>query len=315
MSSPVRLLLLSGTPGADTSAVAAAACDELSRSGHVARLIRPGDPASKDAYQSMWSMLADGVGAILVSLGVASLSLDEVGTLPGLEDLATALAACEAAEEAGAHVVWDAGPGDSALRSVSSVGAALLLLERLLTPQTTARVHSQDGSPLGAVAGLQARLLAAEARLASSTVSWIVAGPTPEAQLAARRATAGLGLWEIPVEGVVEDQGSDGTQERRLADPWTHPREQMRWVVEAPEGYLLRIRLPMVDRDSLRVGRAGANLVLGIDEWRRVIRLPAALQRCVVDGADLVEGLLTVRLHPDPLAWPRRAFTEDGDLR
>ena len=314
MSSPVRLLLLSGVPGADTGSVAASAFDELTRAGQVATLIRPGDAAIEVASGSLWSLLAQGVGSILLSLGAARLSIEEVGALPVVEDLAAVLAACEATSEPGSFVLWDAGAFDSTLRSVSSIGTALLLLDRLLTPATTARGQSTDGGPLEAVADLQARLLSAEAILASSAVCWFVAGSSPASKLAVRRATAGLGLWEIPVSRVVEQQGDESSLDRRLADAWPEVREEMRWVEEAPGGYLLRIRLPMVDRDSLRVGRAGVNLVLAVDQRRRMLRLPAALQRCLIDGADLVDGLLTVRLLPNPLAWPAGASAESGGL-
>lgn len=235
-----------------------------------------------------------------------------------MEDLAAVLAACEATSEPGSFVLWDAGAFDSTLRSVSSIGTALLLLDRLLTPATTARGQSADGGPLEAVADLQARLLSAEAILASSAVCWFVAGSSPASKLAVRRATAGLGLWEIPVSRVVEQEDDESSLDRTFADAWPavreEIREEMRWVEEAPGGYLLRIRLPMVDRDSLRVGRAGANLVLAVDQRRRVLRLPAALQRCLIDGADLVDGLLTVRLLPNPLAWPAGASAESGGL-
>lgn len=82
MSSPVRLLLLSGVPGADTGSVAASSFDKLTRAGQVATLIRPGDAATEVASGSLWSLLAQGVGSILLSLGVARLSIEEVERCP-----------------------------------------------------------------------------------------------------------------------------------------------------------------------------------------------------------------------------------------
>ena len=306
MSSPVRLLLVSSTPGADTAAVAASACEELSGSGREPMLIAPGSPAIQDLYRSTWSMLAEAVGAILQGLGMASLSVDEVGTLPGLGELAFALAACKAADTSGSLVVWDAGPWESSVRSVSSIGAASHLLERLMTPTTAARVHSGGTTAMEAVAALRA----AEARLAQSAVSWVVAGPGR--QQAVKRATAALGIWEIPVAQVVDAQGADASTGRMQQEPLPTSRCQMRWVEETPDGFLLGLRLPMIEREALRVGRAGPSVIIAMDEWRRVIRLPAALQRCVVEGAGLEGGVLTIRLRPDPLAWPLRNPAETG---
>lgn len=299
MSSPVRLLLVSGSPGVDTGALGRAAVAEARAGGHAAVLVAMGEPSVADAYGSLWSDLAAGVGPILRDLGLGGIDADRLGWLPGIADLACAVAACEAAAIPEALVVWDVGTGDQALRALSSLTVAAVLLEQVLTPHTSARARQAGTGSVDAIVGLQDRILAAEAVLAESAVSWVVAS-TPEATSAARGTAAGLGLWQVPVDLIVQEGPELGQLPRDI------PRERvpMHWVDGSePDGYRLCIRLPHAQRDGLRVGRAGTSLVLAHAQIRRHLPLPPALQRCLVDGASLEDGLLVVRMQPDPAAW------------
>ena len=66
----------------------------------------------------------------------------------------------------------------------------------------------------------------------------------------------------------------------------------------------LRIR-PLARSEELQLARTGDELVLTLAGHRRVVALPSALRRCVVAGAVLTDGRLTVRFEPDPALWPR----------
>ncbi|MBF6258724.1 ArsA family ATPase [Nocardia farcinica] len=68
--------------------------------------------------------------------------------------------------------------------------------------------------------------------------------------------------------------------------------------------YALRMRLPVVDAATLRLGRVEDDLIVGADGVRRRVRLAPVLRRCTVEGAELDAGHLTVRFRPDPALWP-----------
>nr|WP_184782382.1 ArsA family ATPase [Nocardia transvalensis] len=68
--------------------------------------------------------------------------------------------------------------------------------------------------------------------------------------------------------------------------------------------FTLRLRLPVVDPATLRLGRVEDDLIVGADGVRRRMRLAPVLRRCTVDGAELDGGQLVVRFRPDPEVWP-----------
>ncbi|MFJ9429861.1 ArsA-related P-loop ATPase [Streptomyces sp. NPDC101490] len=81
------------------------------------------------------------------------------------------------------------------------------------------------------------------------------------------------------------------------------------WAVEdrrEADGVLVwHIRLPGAVKDELALVRRGDELLLTVGAFRRAVALPAALRRCTVTGAGLVDGDLRVRFTPDPGLWPR----------
>jgi arsenite-transporting ATPase len=73
----------------------------------------------------------------------------------------------------------------------------------------------------------------------------------------------------------------------------------------ADEGLLLwQLALPGADRSELELVRRGDELVVGLGAYRRILPLPSALRRCIVQGAGLAEGVLSIRFAPDPALWP-----------
>ncbi|MFI5781582.1 ArsA family ATPase [Nocardia sp. NPDC051570] len=69
--------------------------------------------------------------------------------------------------------------------------------------------------------------------------------------------------------------------------------------------FTLRMRLPVVDPATLRLGRVEDDLIVGADGVRRRLPLAPVLRRCTVDGAELDGEQLVVRFRPDPEVWPR----------
>jgi arsenite/tail-anchored protein-transporting ATPase len=76
--------------------------------------------------------------------------------------------------------------------------------------------------------------------------------------------------------------------------------------VEQGDGaFTLLLPLPLAHASDLRLQRRDDELLVAVGEHRRVLTLPSALQRCVVDGASVREGTLRVRFVPDKEVWPR----------
>ncbi len=71
------------------------------------------------------------------------------------------------------------------------------------------------------------------------------------------------------------------------------------------DGLLLTLPLPGAHAADLVLQRRGDELLVTLGEHRRVLTLPAALQRCVVERAAVREGRLAVRFVPDEEVWPR----------
>ncbi|KRE55528.1 ArsA family ATPase [Phycicoccus sp. Soil748] len=93
--------------------------------------------------------------------------------------------------------------------------------------------------------------------------------------------------------------GDEGTD---LLAPVAH--RGMR-VERTPEGFTLTLPLPLAHAKDLGLQRRDEELLVAVGEHRRVLTLPAALQRCVVDGASVRDGMLRVRFVPDEEVWPR----------
>ncbi|GAA2799721.1 ArsA family ATPase [Saccharopolyspora taberi] len=69
--------------------------------------------------------------------------------------------------------------------------------------------------------------------------------------------------------------------------------------------YTLRIALPLHDDAELDLARIADDLAVTVDGRRRLIALPAVLQRCVVTSAVAGADGLTVAFRPDPDQWMR----------
>lgn len=204
MSSPARLLLISGTPGAGATTIAEALAAALAGAGMRVRLIEDDSGTHARAQRELWPLLASGIGAFLQGRGADPLAADEVGLLPGMADLARALHVARAAAEADAEVlVWDAGCLDSLLRAATSVSATSLLLDRYLTPASLAQSSGADPGALEAVQDLQAACERAEHVLWRRSATHLVMRPTRPALARVTSAVAALAMWGCSVDRVV----------------------------------------------------------------------------------------------------------------
>ena len=73
----------------------------------------------------------------------------------------------------------------------------------------------------------------------------------------------------------------------------------------AADEFVLSVALPLADRRDIDLVRKGDEIVLTVGTHRRVLALPSALRRCIVDGAGFRDGRLRVRFRPDPDVWMR----------
>ena len=67
----------------------------------------------------------------------------------------------------------------------------------------------------------------------------------------------------------------------------------------ADSTYALRLYLPVADVSSLRLARAEDDVIIGVDGFRRRLRLASVLRRCAVVGAELDGEYLIVRFRPE----------------
>lgn len=75
-------------------------------------------------------------------------------------------------------------------------------------------------------------------------------------------------------------------------------------VRRSETGYVLSLPLPLVAAPQVDLKRRGGELLIVVGDHRRVLSLPAVLQRCVVRGARVRHGTLRVSFEPDPDVWP-----------
>lgn len=120
-------------------------------------------------------------------------------------------------------------------------------------------------------------------------------------------ALAGLADQMVPVVGG-ERGAVDGDAYRggplHLLDPVRHRGPAVR---RSGNGYVLSLPLPLVSAREVDLKRRDTELLVVVGDHRRVLSLPAVLQRCVVKGARVTDGTLQVSFEPDPALWPADA--------
>lgn len=97
-------------------------------------------------------------------------------------------------------------------------------------------------------------------------------------------------------------QDPDGAYAAGLLEPVA---DRGMTVTRMDDGFMLSLPLPLVSASDVGLQRRDDELLVAVGDHRRVLTLPAALQRCEVRGASVREGLLKVRFVPDQEVWPR----------
>ncbi|WP_240139126.1 ArsA family ATPase [Streptomyces sp. MUM 178J] len=189
-------------------------------------------------------------------------------------------------------------------------------------PATAVRLVAEPG-PAAADALRSARLgLALQGPAPDMVVAnRVLPAETPDAWLAGLIAQQHKHLAELRTEyGTVCELPHLGRDPRGLDDlTLLAPSDDALlapgpgWTVEdrrsedggADGGFIVwRLPLPGAVKEELTLVRRGGELLVTAGPFRRIAPLPAALRRCTVAGAGLVDGELTVRFAPDPGLWP-----------
>jgi arsenite-transporting ATPase len=82
-------------------------------------------------------------------------------------------------------------------------------------------------------------------------------------------------------------------------------RDELMQVWREGSDYVMGLRLPLVDKDTLDLARVGDELVVSVDGRRRLFALPSVFRRCRVAGARVESGQVRIRFTPDPDSFAR----------
>ncbi|WP_254699228.1 ArsA family ATPase [Rhodococcus sp. SGAir0479] len=181
-------------------------------------------------------------------------------------------------------------------RLLSAAALAELRVADIVVNNLLPQQHSSAAT--GGVADwYRARSAAQEAALAGLRT---VAGAAPILSVAAR-PVGPVGLVALG-ELAPEVRVGDGSA------PVDEP--PVRVALESGAGgvdsvYAMRMTLPLVDPETLTLGRVEDDLLVGADGRRRRVRLASVLRRCTVRDADFDGADLVVRFVPDPAVWPQ----------
>ena len=110
--------------------------------------------------------------------------------------------------------------------------------------------------------------------------------------------------------GLIEGDVSTTDDPLGVLGPVRHDGMRVR---RSGSGYVLSLPLPLVHAREVDLKRRDAELLVSVGDHRRVLSLPAALQRCVVRGARVREGTLRVTFEPDPDLWPVPVDAQGND--
>ncbi|CCG03034.1 ion transporter [Blastococcus saxobsidens] len=218
------------------------------------------------------------------------------------------------------------GPLDAVLHVVPAV-ERLLAADRLADPATTAvwltavareaavPAHRRAASVL-ALHGLRPAALVARMFPAGGTGEWWVRRAAEQdaalgrlAEVAPLHAVPELPGTPADVTDAVALLGGLDLPERG-GPPAATPQRR-------PGGWQLTVALPFADRAEVGLTRWGDDLVIGVREDRRSLRLDSLLRRCEVTGGRMVspgtaDARLEISFRPDPQQWPADLLAAEG---
>jgi arsenite-transporting ATPase len=248
VSNRARLLVLSGLPGAGTTTVARGWALALANAGLSTRLITDSPSTRTHARESLWPALRTGLAEALAGGGVASVEGEELGSLPGLDDIAMAVHVVDAVDEHADDVVlWDSGGIDRLLGVLHSIGAARLVARRLITPLAAirGRVDAQPDQPT-AMEALADRFRSVEARLHAQAVVQLVTTPTASLASSVGSARSAVALAGCLVDRVIVNQVPQ--PEDGWPEPWAAERRAWADAVGYPT-----LQVPLMNQPAAEV--------------------------------------------------------------
>ncbi|GCD96266.1 ArsA family ATPase [Embleya hyalina] len=213
-------------------------------------------------------------------------------------------------------------PDDWVYDTARRVAAELEVLRALVAaPTTTVRLVVRPGTVALAAARRAASALSLYGhRIEDVIVNGVGAADSPDPAVRARAEVARetvdalcalfprVPLAQIPVltaEPLGASELADVAVHFGPVGPGGAADDDGHTIERDGERLLLLLPLPGTDRDDLDLLRRGDELVITIGPHRRLIRLPSALRRCLIEGAGLRDGVLRVRFVPDPAVWMR----------
>jgi len=236
-----RTILHIGTGGAGTTSVAAATARRLAARGvptlllsldpaqgladilgeplaTLPRMVAPGLDAAQvvaqDELERRGSTLQAWLGDALVRRGVDRIAAVELVAVPGMDEL-FGLLELGRHHEAARHeaIVVDCGPAERALRMLALPDVARWWLEKVFPQRSAMTAASRPLAPLdlklpgspGAAQRLVRELIATNELLRDhgQVSTRLVMTPERAALAAARRATTGFALYDLPIEAVI----------------------------------------------------------------------------------------------------------------
>lgn len=206
------------------------------------------------AREALWPALQTGLAEVMAGFG--AVEGEELGSLPGLDDISMAVLVADATSDHAVDIVlWDAGGIERLLGVLHAIGAARLIAGRLITPQAAMRVRvdAEPDQPT-ALEALVDRLRSAEARLQEQAVVHVVTAPAPMLSAWLDSTCSALALAGCLVDGVILNQVPPA--EGGWPEPWATDRRA--WAEEVP---CATLQVPLMNQRAAEV----------IGEMRRVL--------------------------------------------
>jgi len=314
-----RLVLLSGTPRAGTSTIAAACAQLAVQAGYRTHVVTLTDIDLLEERHAAWGHITGLLQDWLRIDGVEIPAADSLVTVPGVDDFLLLRAAAVRLRERTDITILDAGQIDEFLRLVTwletldrmGIASAWLrgeiarIVEVIFDAQATMRIVTTPDDVNDGVAAI------AGASLAGFHVDGVIINRVPKKKsewpkswVKDQRARAkGVDAGDIPVSRVaLGDMTMSLSRHCGLDTAWTpQPRAS---VEAAGTGY--RWSIPLIDpaHQSVRVGQLDAQVLVEVGPYRRSFAMPSVIQRCIITRADVNTDHLSLWCEPNPDVWP-----------
>jgi arsenite-transporting ATPase len=319
-----RLVLLSGTPRAGTSTLAAAAIQAADRAGYESVLVQSDRIDAHDLRRAAWPQVTDALSVLAPHLSLLGRDSEDFITLPGIDELLLLREMASRITVAADVVVVDAGQVDRLIALVNWLEAVSDLVEEvpsvrvelgrirsaLFDAQATVRIVTTPDDVLDAAAAV------AGLSLAGFHIDGVIINKVPKkddgwpkAWAKQQRARARVGaksLGDLPVATVPLREGRIKVSLARhfgLDTAWTPA--PLATVEADGDGY--RWSIPLIDprQQPIEVGYRGDAVFIHVGEYRRRVQMPSVVQRCVIVAAEVGPNAIDLICQPNPEVWPR----------